>query len=227
MRLSFVSKRLTWSVLALMAVAPVIAAPDSAYAQQRQSRKAAKAEAQAAAQAAADAEAPVQQEELVPPAIEDSPANRLEAANALVAMLDMERTLDSMFANLKSLFAENVVANMSRDPKGAEFFNKVEGGRDRFSAVLADEFLAGLRARYPEFRAAAGKEYAKQFTVQELQQLTAFFGSGVGEKWRMVAPNIEKSMSAWGEQVGQKVGMEAMMTVMTRFQDEQQNGKKK
>lgn len=149
---------------------------------------------------------------------------RLAQARGLVAMLDLDRTLDSMFVNLKPLFAENVVGNMSRSSEGAEFFNKIRGGRDRFSQVLGDAFLEGLRTRYPDFKEAAAQEYARLFTTAELEQLSAFFRSGVGEKWRASAPVLEQSMGKWGQQIGSQVGMEAMMAVMKRFEDEQKSG---
>lgn len=148
-------------------------------------------------------------------------AQNLAAASLLVEKIQLERTLDQLFVNLKGMFAENVIAAMQRDDgngAGKRFFDNIPGGRDRFSRILGDEFLAALRRRYPEFKNATSDEYAKAFTLDELNSLNAFFSSGAGEKWLALSPQIEKAMGQWGEKAGMQAGAEAVTAAIARAQ---------
>jgi len=148
-------------------------------------------------------------------------AQNLAAASALVEKIELERVLDNMFVNLKGMFAENVVATMQRDDSngaGKHFLDSVPGGRDRFARILGDEFLASLRRRYPDFKKTTANEYAKAFTLDELNSLNAFFSSGAGEKWLSIAPQVEKAMGEWGEKIGMQAGAEAVTAAIAQVQ---------
>ncbi|MBO9576579.1 MAG: DUF2059 domain-containing protein [Sphingobium sp.] len=152
---------------------------------------------------------------------------RLDAATALVGKMDLERTLDSLFNTLKDMFAQNVVASMTRGSDGAKFFDSMPGGRDRFETVLGEEFVASLRRLYPEFRQTAAREYAANFTEEELRVLNQFFSSGAGEKWRQMSPKLEAAMGKWGETAGMKAGTEAVTNTLDRLQAEAKQGTRK
>lgn len=159
-------------------------------------------------------------------AAEASPAANAEAT-ALVEKIEIERVLDSMFVSLKSVFAENAIAGMTRDDSGGEmqnFFNSLPGGRDRFAQILGDEFLEALRRQYPEMKAAMAKEYATAFDLEELKALNIFFSTGVGQKWQATSPKIEKSMGEWGRKAGMKAGAEAFSAALKRIEAEQSGG---
>jgi hypothetical protein len=152
----------------------------------------------------------------------ESPSSaNIEAATTLIDKLDLERTLDSMFLNLKSMFAENAIAAMTRDDsdgKMRDFFNALPGGRDRFSQILGDEFLAALRRQYPEMKVAMAKEYAAAFTQEELGSLNGFFSTGAGQKWLAISPKLEKSMGEWGRKAGMKAGAEAFAAAIKQIE---------
>lgn len=154
-------------------------------------------------------------------AVESSTAQNFAAASALVEKIQLERALDDMFVNLKGMFAENVVATMQRDDgnsAGKRFLDGVPGGRDRFVRILGDEFLTALRRHYPDFKKTTANEYAKAFTLDELNSLNAFFSSGAGEKWLTVSPQVEKAMGEWGEKIGMQAGAEAVTAAIARAQ---------
>lgn len=145
-------------------------------------------------------------------------------ASKLVDQLEFERVLDSMFGNLQGIFADNVVAAMERDQKQASYlgdlFQNGRGGRERFSAILGEEFTKAMRAKYPGMKQAAADEYARLFTAEELSALTAFFSSGVGEKWRSLSAQIEAAMGKWGERAGMEAGGTALMNALKRADTE-------
>jgi hypothetical protein len=154
-------------------------------------------------------------------------AGNIEAAAALVEKLELERVLDSMFSTLKNMFAENAIAAMTRDDsegKMRDFFNALPGGRDRFAQILGDEFLEALRRQYPEMKMAMAKEYAAAFNRTELEELTGFFSTGVGQKWQAVSPQVEKSMGEWGRKAGMKAGAEAFAAAIKRLENGQADG---
>lgn len=152
----------------------------------------------------------------------DAPsALHLAAATTLIEKLQMERSLDQMFVNLKGMFAENVIATMLRDDSNGSskrFFDSIPGGRDRFADILGEEFVTSLRRHYPDFKKTASDEYAKAFTLEELNSLNAFFASGAGEKWLALAPQMEKTMGEWGEKAGMQAGAEAVTAAIARAQ---------
>lgn len=148
-------------------------------------------------------------------------AQKLAAASALVEKIELERVLDNMFVNLKSMFADNVIATMQRDDgngAGKRFFDSLPGGRDRFARILGDEFLTAIRRQYPDFKNAASNEYAKAFTLDELNSLNAFFSTGAGEKWLAISPQVEKAMGQWGEKAGMQAGSEAVTAAIAQAQ---------
>ena len=154
----------------------------------------------------------------------DMEASQVEEAAALVDKLQMDRQLDKLFTNLKGLFAENVVAGMTRnDVNGRmqKMLDTMPGGRDRFVSILGDEFVSAMRMRYPEFKAQAAQRYAELFSQQELHELNMFFSSGVGMKWLLNSSKLEEAMGEWGGKAGMKAGVEAMANTMQRIEAEQ------
>ncbi len=155
---------------------------------------------------------------------EDPTSAGEQAAKNLVERLELERKLDSMFGDVKQLFATSVIGEILRDDKSgnmAQMFERLPGGRDRFAEILGDEFVNAMRTRYPDFRAEAARHYAAIFTIAELNELNVFFSSGVGAKWQASSPAIEKAMNEWGQKAGMKAGAEAFAAAMERVEGEQ------
>ncbi|HEX7877373.1 MAG TPA: DUF2059 domain-containing protein [Sphingobium sp.] len=154
----------------------------------------------------------------------DGEGASLAAAVKFVDLLQMERLLDDMVGNLQSLFADNVIAAIERDQTQASYlktlFENGRGGRERFSAILGEEFRAAMRSKYPTMKNTAAAEYARLFSLRELNELTAFFSTGVGAKWHALSPKVEKSMSQWGERAGMEAGGTALMNALKRADTE-------
>lgn len=147
----------------------------------------------------------------------------LNEAKELIELMKVESTIDMMFEKLGPLFGENVASSLERNQAQAMHMSEIKGkpgGRERFVAILGEEFLQAMRARYPDMKATAAKEYAGQFTPQELSSLTAFFRSGAGAKWLEKSPAMQASLSKWGEQAGQQAGSVAVVAALARADKE-------
>lgn len=135
--------------------------------------------------------------------------------------MQIERVLDSMFVNLKTMFAENAIAAMMRDDSGQRmdgFFSSIPGGRDKFSQILGDEFLSAMRRQYPEMKSVLAKQYMTAFSSDEIKSLNSFFSTGAGQKWLEISPKVEKAMGEWGQKAGMKAGAEAFSAAIKRVE---------
>lgn len=81
---------------------------------------------------------------------------------------------------------------------------------------LLPVMLAVVTKRSAELVDATAVVYARHFTVDELRQLTAFYGTAVGQKLLEKLPAItQESMMA-----GQKIGQEIVGELQSRMLDE-------
>lgn len=149
---------------------------------------------------------------------------RLAASRQLIALMKIEDSYDMMFKPLTPVFAQAVVGMMQGDPLTRAalqmLFTKGDGGQDRFVAILSDEFMRSMRARYPLLKEAAAAEYAKSFTEAELGDLIAFYSSGTGSKALTVLPDLQKRIAATSEQIGKVAGEEAGRRAFERAERE-------
>lgn len=142
----------------------------------------------------------------------------------LINLLDVEKGLDSIFIPLVPLFSGNVIAALERDPATADAIRIKLGnvdGRRRLAKLLEEEFLTGMRARYPEIKVAAVKEYRSRFSESELGILADFFETGAGAKWIEQQPALQASLSKAGEAIGAEVGSRAVMLALQRAESEE------
>lgn len=148
----------------------------------------------------------------------------LAAANRLVDLMQLDRVMDGMFGDLKGLFADNVIAALERDQTQASYlktlFENGRGGREKFASILGEEFRAAMQSKYPAMKSVAAAEYSKLFALQELNELAAFFSSGVGAKWQAISPQIEQSVGQWGERAGMEAGSAALVNALKRADSE-------
>lgn len=157
---------------------------------------------------------------------------RLAAANRLLETTRYERTLDGLFGNLVKLMAEGAVGAAANDQRSKalvdNLINHGNGGHDRLVAILVEEFSASIKRRYPELKAAAAREYAKAFTLEELTALNAFYLTPAGIKLLAVQPELEANLSHASQEIGRAAGYEAGVKGFTRALKEmlpEQNGK--
>lgn len=169
----------------------------------------------ALAAAAGSAAAPASSAAAVDPA-------RLAVAERLVGMLGMERTLDTMFGDLRDLFAENVIGQIERGDDGTAkaLFAKLPGGREHFVDLLGSAFVREMQAQYPDFRKAIAAQYASRFSLEDLTAMTAFFESEAGRKWMAATPQLQAAMRDWGQVAGAKAGAQAFADTMKQIEAE-------
>jgi hypothetical protein len=169
----------------------------------------------AAAQAAVPVYAPPPppRPSAAPADVDASYPGRLAAGRQLLTLMRVDETYDMMFQPLTPIFAQAVVGMMQGNPDTRDaiqaLFAHGEGGQGRFVAILSEEFMRSIRARYPQLKEAAAVEYAKSFTEAELRDLIAFYSSGTGSKALKVLPELQKRIAATGQEVGRAAGAEA------------------
>ncbi|MCM8732242.1 DUF2059 domain-containing protein [Hephaestia sp. GCM10023244] len=148
----------------------------------------------------------------------------LAAAADLLATMKLDDTLDRMFVGMSPLFAESVIGMLSQNPATKTSVDNLlangEGGHDRFVAILSQEFMTALKARYPEIKTAVAREYAARFTAVELDEITAFYSSGTGAKVLRLIPEIQQVTAAAGSAIGEKAGEEAGRRAFERAERE-------
>ncbi|RIA44583.1 uncharacterized protein DUF2059 [Hephaestia caeni] len=171
--------------------------------------------------------ATAQAQDAASPAIERAAAvdpAALAAAKHLIVTMKLDATLDRMFVGMSPLFAESVIGMLSQNPATKAGMDNLlangEGGHDRFVAILSQEFMTSLKARYPEIEAAVAHEYAARFTAVELDEITAFYSSGTGAKVLRLMPEIQQVTAAAGRTIGQKAGEEAGRRAFERAERE-------
>jgi len=84
--------------------------------------------------------------------------------------------------------------------------------------LLHDRVIPAMRERMPEFTDLAARVYAKHFTVEDLDQLIAFYDSPVGKKLLAEQGQMLTEMSQIGQAWGRNVAIEVMRKLAPEFQ---------
>jgi hypothetical protein len=79
---------------------------------------------------------------------------------------------------------------------------------------VAKYYMPEVRRRLPEFAGLMAEEYARCFTVKELDQLIAFFRTDVGQKMVALQPKLMKDGMQLGREWGEKVAGEAYQKML-------------
>lgn len=130
----------------------------------------------------------------------------VEAAKQLFATMGADRQFDTVIATMTSGLA-NVVKQ--QHPARAKDIDEV-------FAKLADKF----RARKDEIVTMVTPLWAEKFSVAELNEISAFFKTPIGQKLVREQPGImQRSMQlgmAWGQAIGLEVETEARKELKAR-----------
>jgi uncharacterized protein len=84
--------------------------------------------------------------------------------------------------------------------------------------LLHDQFIPAMRERLPEFTDMAARVYAKHFTVEDLDQLIAFYDSPIGKKLVAEQGAMLAEMGQLGQAWGRNVATEVMRKLAPEFQ---------
>jgi len=153
---------------------------------------------------------------VVPAAVPGS----IETARAIVARMQIERTMDPLFQQIMPLMISNVENAMLADaqtPDALKLRLKTDAGRKQVGAIISEEFTAAFRQRYSDIAAAAAEEYRKLFSEPELRAILAFYTSPAGARLLQAQPQLQQVLSAQGRVLGQKAGMAAFPKIQVRL----------
>lgn len=155
-----------------------------------------------------------------PAAAQTSAAGTITTARAIVARMQLDGVMDKMFEQVMPLMTANVVNAMQQDssaPSALKARLSRKEGREQVSAIVADEFLKAIRARYPEFSEGAAEEYRKAFSEDELKSVLAFYSSPVGAKLLAIQPRLQQTLSEQGRAIGRDAGVAAFPKIKARL----------
>lgn len=130
-----------------------------------------------------------------PAATQSAPPEALAAAKELVAAA---RAADQVKALLPLILQQLKPAIVQGRPE-------VERDYDKIVPLM----LEGMSGRLDDFADAVALIYARNFTVDELHQVTAFYRSAIGQKFLQKMPVIAQESLAMGQKLGQAIARDA------------------
>ena len=156
-----------------------------------------------------------------PPATTAVDPARLMAAERLLNATNIERMYDSMFTQMIPLMTVQVFGGLKDNVKVPTALRTELAKPEREAEaerIFAAEVLKGFKAEYPTMKAATAREYAAVFTVDEMNQLTAFYATPVGQKTLTTLPQLQAKIMPIGMRAGVKVGETAIRNTIERMQ---------
>ena len=108
---------------------------------------------------------------------------------------------------------KQVIGNMSENMKPL-LNNSLPPGEYR--EKLIDLFFKKFQSKFKveEILAFTIPSYDKHFTIEEIKELTEFYGTPLGRKLVSVLPDVMKESQAQAMQMGQRIGQQSMMEVL-------------
>ena len=137
------------------------------------------------------------------------PPGTIETSRAIVAKLNISRTLDPLFAQLMPLMVanvENAMAIGNDIPPALKRRLNSDDGRKQIGVIISEEFMAAFRTRYADIAEALAEEYRKSFDETELTTILAFYRSNAGAKLLMLQPQFQQTLSEQGRALGREAG---------------------
>ena len=113
--------------------------------------------------------------------------------------------------------ADQVITLMEK-PLGQLIESTNPGRSKEVEALLHDQFLPAMRDHLPEFMDLAAHVYAQHFSVDELDQLLAFYQSPVGKKLVAEQPAMLNEMTGIAQAWGRNVAGEVLHKMAPEFQ---------
>ncbi len=132
-----------------------------------------------------------------PAAAQPAAAPTQDALAAARELVQVARATDQLKLILPSLIQALKPAVVQGRPE-------VEKDFDAFAPALLDT----MSARLPEFAAEIVLIYARNFTPEEMHQMTAFYRTPVGQKLLEKLPTVTQESMRAGQAWGQRIGAE-------------------
>ncbi len=149
-------------------------------------------------------------------------ADAPDAADRVVASLNLEPQWDEGFSAVLPLVSDNIISTFERQNFGnvQELLANGRGGRDRLQRILSEEIARAFRLQFPQLRKEVAELYRARFSPAELAEVEAFIATDVGRKWFAGQLEIGRAMTKLGEKAGMRAGGEAMTTALPRAEAE-------
>jgi uncharacterized protein len=130
---------------------------------------------------------------------------------------DIRQLLDVV--GTKSLMSQ-VMGNMDKNLRPL-LMNSLPPGdyRAQLIDLFLDKFMARANAEIPKLLDAAVPIYDKYLSGDEIKGLIQFYQTPLGRKALSVLPEITIDMQSEGQQLGQRIGQETMMQVLSEHPD--------
>jgi uncharacterized protein len=141
-----------------------------------------------------------------------APAQTPEAVAAAKQLMTTMRSADQFKA---------IMPQLMRALKPAVAQNRPEVERD-FDA-LVPVLLEAMNARVNEILDKVAAVYAKNFTVAELNEITAFYRGPTGQKFVQRLPTVMQESMAIGQQLGQQIGAELQQRMIEELRKKGHN----
>lgn len=119
----------------------------------------------------------------------------------------------------KSLMMQ-VMSSMETNLKPALTSSLLPGDyRAKLIDLFFDKFMARASVEMPKLVDAAVPVYDKYLSDEDIKGLIRFYQTPLGQKTLSVLPQVTAEMQAQGEKLGQRLGREAMMEVLSEHPD--------
>ncbi len=135
----------------------------------------------------------------------DELAKRLDAAAKLVEVMQLDKQSEAILPQLLEL----LMPAISRGNTGHEA---------QIQQIMSEELLTAFQNQRPALLAIYKEAYAKNFTVEELQAMTAFYATPIGQSVLAKMPKLTQDSMTAGAQLGQKAAQDALPRIFSRMQ---------
>jgi len=144
------------------------------------------------------------------PAASIDPA-RLAAGRALIAVVMPAEQRDKMMDGMLTAMLGNVVMGALRGNGGEAALEKSPSAQHVFTDFIAHErelALSDVRAAMPDLVEAYARAYARMFSVDEMNQIRAFYQTPAGIKFAVRGATLlrDPDVAAWQQAVAAKEG---------------------
>jgi hypothetical protein len=151
------------------------------------------------------------------------PAARAVAMRLIETMKVMDQ-LDQAYVAMTPMMAKSAMAQIEVNPSSRSLFEQLTKGeyarKQKLEAIIAEEYLAAMRAQLPRLKAEYAREYAATFTIAEMETLNGYFAQGAGAKFIAQSAALQTRLGAIGQRIGMEVGAVAMPKAIERARAE-------
>ena len=159
-----------------------------------------------------------------PPGASTAPAARPSpAADAKPSAIDPSKEADirklmdvvgakSMTTDLMRNMVDNMKPVLSNSLPPGDY-------RAKLIDLFFDKFLARANVEFPKLEDSAVSVYDKYLSDEDIKGLIQFYQTPLGQKTLTVLPKIVVEMQQNGQKLGQQIGQESMMEVLSEHPD--------